>query len=118
MAASFGNTTAMEWASRILNMSLFRSFCHSFVPQVDSPGLPLQSNFGDQAEETLQQEITGGFGNIHKEFNDLFESSKIDKSAVSHIEADIDALKPTIYWFDINLEQKISDQSSKCSTAP
>ena len=78
----------------------------------------VQSNFGDQAKETLQQDITGGFGNIHKEFKDLFESGKIDKSAVSRIEADIDALNPTIYWFDINLEQKITDQSSKCSTTP
>jgi len=78
----------------------------------------VQSNFGDQAKETLQQDITGGFGNIHSRFNALFESGKIDKSAVSHIEADIDALNPTIYWFDIDLQQKITDQSSKCSTTP
>jgi hypothetical protein len=78
----------------------------------------VQYNFGDQAKETLQQDITGGFGNIHKEFNDLFESGKIEKSAVSRIEADIDALNPTIYWFDSNLQQKITEQSSKCSTTP
>ena len=78
----------------------------------------VQANFGDQAKETLQQDITGGFGNIHNEFNALFESGKIDKSVVSHIEADIDALNPTIYWFDIDLQQKITDQSSKCSTTP
>ena len=78
----------------------------------------VQWNFGDQAKEALQQDITGGFGNIHNEFNALFESGKIDKSVVSRIETDIDALNPTIYWFDIDLQQKITDQSSKCSTTP
>jgi hypothetical protein len=78
----------------------------------------VQSNFGEQAKETLQQQITGGFGNIHSDFNALFERGKIDQSAVSRIEAEIDALNPTIYWFDIDLQQKITDQSSKCSTMP
>ena len=78
----------------------------------------VQSNFGDQAKETLEQDIAGGFGNIHNEFNALFENGKIDKSVASHIEADIDTLNPTIYWFDINLQQKITDQASKCSTMP
>lgn len=53
--------------------------------------------FGSQARNNLEVDIAGGFGKIHNEFNDLFESGKLDKVAIARIEADIDDLNPTIY---------------------
>jgi hypothetical protein len=78
----------------------------------------VETYFGNDARNTLEQDITGGFRQIHEEFNDLFKSGKLDKDSVKKIESDIDALNPKVYLFDISMEEIINDRASKCTAIP
>jgi hypothetical protein len=77
-----------------------------------------ETYFGAEARNSLEQDITGGFSKIHKEFNDLFKNGKLDKEAATQIESDIDAFNPTVYLFDSKMEQIITDKANGCSTLP
>ena len=95
------NEVRDEWATR-LNSNL------AFV----------ETYFGNEARNTLEQDITGGFKQVHEEFNDLFKSGKLDKDAIKKIEDDIDALNPKIYMFDVSMEGIINDRAGKCTAIP
>jgi hypothetical protein len=77
-----------------------------------------ETYFGSEARGELESAITGGFGNIHEEFNDVFKNGRVNPEKARKIESDIDALNPTIYFFDSEIQKKIAGDVRSCEVQP